>query len=120
MHSKDLSSVYGEVSPLESPAPALGSPAEAGARPLPVNWPPPRSGPGARFSGQSAEPRLEPRGSALPDGSTQLNYLARTRGSHQQLKPPSKPGVVTVAGKPGDELSPGTLNSILKQAGLKR
>jgi len=26
---------------------------------------------------------------------------------------------VTLAGKPSDELAPGTLNSILKQAGLK-
>jgi hypothetical protein len=31
----------------------------------------------------------------------------------------AKPGLVTVAGQPGDELAPGTLNSILKQAGLK-
>jgi hypothetical protein len=30
-----------------------------------------------------------------------------------------KPGLVTVAGKPGDDLAPGTLNSVLKQAGLK-
>jgi predicted RNA binding protein YcfA (HicA-like mRNA interferase family) len=41
------------------------------------------------------------------------------RGSHRQLKHPSKPGRVTVPGKPSDELAPGTLNSILKQAGLK-
>lgn len=47
-------------------------------------------------------------------------YLARTRGSHQQFKHPVKSGLVTVAGKPGDVLAPGTLNSILKQAGLKR
>jgi predicted RNA binding protein YcfA (HicA-like mRNA interferase family) len=46
-------------------------------------------------------------------------YLARTRGSHQQFKHPIKPGVVTVAGHPGHEVAPGTLNSILKQAGLK-
>jgi predicted RNA binding protein YcfA (HicA-like mRNA interferase family) len=46
-------------------------------------------------------------------------YLARTRGSHQQFKHAAKPGLVTVAGHPGDELAPGTLNSILKQAGLK-
>ena len=46
-------------------------------------------------------------------------YLARSRGSHQQFKHPSKPGLVTVAGHPGDDLAPGTLNSILKQAGLK-
>ena len=46
-------------------------------------------------------------------------YLARTRGSHRQYKHPTRPGLVTVAGKPGDDVAPGTLNSILKQAGLK-
>lgn len=46
-------------------------------------------------------------------------YLVATRGSHQQYKHPEKLGRVTVAGKPNDDLSPGTLNSILKQAGLK-
>jgi predicted RNA binding protein YcfA (HicA-like mRNA interferase family) len=46
-------------------------------------------------------------------------YLDRTRGSHRQYKHSSKPGLVTVAGKPNDELAPGTKNSILKQAGLK-
>ncbi len=43
-----------------------------------------------------------------------------TRGSHRQFKHPAKPGRVTVAGKPSDDLAPGTFNSILKQAGLKR
>ena len=43
----------------------------------------------------------------------------RTRGSHRQYKHPSKPGRVTVAGKPRDDLAPGTLNSVLKQAGLQ-
>jgi len=42
-----------------------------------------------------------------------------TRGSHRQFKHPMKPGRVTVAGKPSDDLAPGTWNSILKQAGLK-
>lgn len=42
------------------------------------------------------------------------------RGSHRQFKHPTKPGRVTVAGKPGDDVAPGTLNSILMQAGLKR
>jgi predicted RNA binding protein YcfA (HicA-like mRNA interferase family) len=42
-----------------------------------------------------------------------------TRGSHRQYKHSSKPGRVTIAGKPSDDLGPGTLNSILKQAGLK-
>jgi predicted RNA binding protein YcfA (HicA-like mRNA interferase family) len=46
--------------------------------------------------------------------------LVGTRGSHRQFKHSSKPGRVTVAGKPSDDLPPGTLNSILKQAGLKR
>lgn len=45
--------------------------------------------------------------------------LVRTRGSHRQFKHPTKPGVVTVAGGGNDDLSRGTLNSILKQAGLK-
>jgi len=46
-------------------------------------------------------------------------YLVATRGSHRQFKHPAKPGRVTVAGKPSDDLAPGTLNSILKQANLK-
>jgi predicted RNA binding protein YcfA (HicA-like mRNA interferase family) len=46
-------------------------------------------------------------------------FLARTRGSHRQFKHPVEPGRVTVAGKPSLDLPPGTLNSILKQAGLK-
>lgn len=45
--------------------------------------------------------------------------LARTRGSHEQYRHPTKPGLVTVASKPNDDVAPGTLNSILKQAGLK-
>jgi len=47
-------------------------------------------------------------------------YLARTRGSQQQYKHPTKSGLVTIAGKPGDDLATGTLNSIYKQAGLKK
>jgi len=46
-------------------------------------------------------------------------YLVETRGSHRQYKHPLKPGRVTVAGKPSDDLAPGTRNSIMKQAGLK-
>ena len=46
-------------------------------------------------------------------------YLARTRGSHRQFRHPSRPGTVTVAGKPSLEVPPGTLNAILKQSGLK-
>ncbi|MDD4102907.1 MAG: type II toxin-antitoxin system HicA family toxin [Kiritimatiellae bacterium] len=46
-------------------------------------------------------------------------YLAATRGSHRQYKHPEKTGRVTIAGHPGDDLAPGTLNSVLKQARLK-
>jgi predicted RNA binding protein YcfA (HicA-like mRNA interferase family) len=47
-------------------------------------------------------------------------YLVATKGSHRQCKHLTKPGRVTVAGKPSDDVAPGTLNSILKQAGLKQ
>lgn len=47
-------------------------------------------------------------------------FLVRTKGSHRQYHHPSKPGTVTVAGKPSVDVPPGTLNSALKQAGLKK
>ena len=46
-------------------------------------------------------------------------YIVATRGSHRQYKHLTKTGRVTVAGKPSEDIAPGTLNSILKQAGLK-
>ncbi len=46
-------------------------------------------------------------------------YLVTTKGSHKQYKHPKKAGRVTIAGHPSDELAPGTLNSVLKQAQLK-
>jgi predicted RNA binding protein YcfA (HicA-like mRNA interferase family) len=46
-------------------------------------------------------------------------YLARAKGSHRQFKHATKPGTVTVSGKPSIDVPPGTLNSIMKQAGLK-
>jgi predicted RNA binding protein YcfA (HicA-like mRNA interferase family) len=46
-------------------------------------------------------------------------YLVRTRGSHRQYRHLTKPGTITVAGKLGVDVPPGTLNSVLKQAGLK-
>ena len=45
--------------------------------------------------------------------------LVATKGSHRQYKHETKSGRVTVAGKLSEEVSPGTLNSILKQAGLR-
>ena len=47
-------------------------------------------------------------------------YQVRQKGSHRQYHHASRPGTVTVAGKPSVEIPPGTLNSILKQAGLKK
>ncbi len=46
-------------------------------------------------------------------------YHVETKGSHRQFKDAQKSGRVTVPGNLGDELAPGTLNSVLKQAGLK-
>jgi len=46
-------------------------------------------------------------------------YHVETKGSHRQYKHARKPGRVTIPGKLGDELAPGTFNSVLKQAGLK-
>jgi len=45
--------------------------------------------------------------------------LVRTKDSHRQFHHPSKPGTVTVAGHQSLDIPPGTLNNILKQAGLK-
>jgi len=47
-------------------------------------------------------------------------YVVATKGSHRQYKHPTKTGRVTIAGKPSHDLAPGTLNSILKQAQLKK
>lgn len=47
-------------------------------------------------------------------------YIVATKGSHRQYKHSLKPGRVTLAGHPSDDLAPGTLNSILKQSQLKK
>ena len=44
----------------------------------------------------------------------------RQRGSHRQFRHPTKSGTVTVSGKSSEDVPPGTLNSVLKQAGLKQ
>lgn len=46
-------------------------------------------------------------------------FQVAQRGSHRQYKHTIKPGRVTIAGKPSDDIDKGTLNSILKQAKLK-
>jgi len=47
-------------------------------------------------------------------------YWVRTKGSHRQFRHPDKRGLVTIAGKPNDDMARGTQNSIFKQAGLKK
>jgi predicted RNA binding protein YcfA (HicA-like mRNA interferase family) len=47
-------------------------------------------------------------------------YQVAHEGSHRQYKHPVKKGRVTIAGHPSMDLDPKTLNSILKQAGLKK
>lgn len=46
-------------------------------------------------------------------------YHVRTRGSHRQLKHPTKPNTVTVAGNESRELAIATWRSILRQASLR-
>jgi len=47
-------------------------------------------------------------------------YLSRTRGSHRQFKHSLKSGLVTVPGKPSDDLAIKTLRSIFKQSQLNK
>jgi predicted RNA binding protein YcfA (HicA-like mRNA interferase family) len=47
-------------------------------------------------------------------------YIVAIRGSHRQFKHPMKSGRVTIAGHPADDLAPGTLNSVFKQAQLAK
>jgi len=46
-------------------------------------------------------------------------FSVPAKGGHRQFKHPVKLGRVTVPGNLGRDVPPGTLNSILKQAGLK-
>lgn len=46
-------------------------------------------------------------------------FQVTQKGSHRQFKHPQKLGRVTVAGHTSQEMDRGTLNSILKQVGLK-
>jgi predicted RNA binding protein YcfA (HicA-like mRNA interferase family) len=51
----------------------------------------------------------------VDDGWVQVSQ----KGSHRQFKHSTKPGKVTVAGKPSDDLPEGTYRNILRQAGLQ-
>jgi len=45
--------------------------------------------------------------------------LVVTKGSHRQYKHPTKKGRVTIAGHPSEDIPPKTLQSVLRQAGLR-
>ena len=45
-------------------------------------------------------------------------YYVKSRGDHHQYRHLTKPGKVTVKGRPGDEISGMLLASIWRQAGL--
>jgi predicted RNase H-like HicB family nuclease/predicted RNA binding protein YcfA (HicA-like mRNA interferase family) len=47
-------------------------------------------------------------------------YLHSTRGCHRQYKHPVKTGRVTIPGKPGDDVTPPTFASALKQANIRK
>jgi predicted RNA binding protein YcfA (HicA-like mRNA interferase family) len=46
--------------------------------------------------------------------------LIAIKGSHRQYKHSVKTGRVTIAGHLNDDLAPGTLNSVFKQAKLRK
>ena len=46
-------------------------------------------------------------------------YFVRQRGSHRHFKHATKPGIVTIAGKPNQDLAKTTVASILRQAGIR-
>ncbi len=45
--------------------------------------------------------------------------MIRTSGSHRHFKHATKLGLETVSGNAHDEMPKGTLNNVLRQAGLK-
>jgi predicted RNA binding protein YcfA (HicA-like mRNA interferase family) len=71
----------------------------------------------AEFLGTIGEVKFRELIRLLEDDGWQL---VAQRGSHQQYEHPSKPGKVTVAGKPGVDVPKGTAANILRQAGLRR
>lgn len=46
-------------------------------------------------------------------------FQVSQKGSHRQFRHDTKPGKVTVAGRPGVDIPVGTLKEILRQAGLE-
>jgi predicted RNA binding protein YcfA (HicA-like mRNA interferase family) len=46
-------------------------------------------------------------------------FQVRMRGSHRVMQHADKPGIVIVPGNLGDDIPPGTLRAVLKQARLE-
>jgi len=46
-------------------------------------------------------------------------FQVRMKGSHRQFRHSILPGTITISGKPNVDVPLGTLNTILKQAGIK-
>ena len=46
-------------------------------------------------------------------------FVRYGKGDHRVYKHPEKAGIVVIDGKPSDDMPKGTLNSVLKGAGLK-
>jgi predicted RNA binding protein YcfA (HicA-like mRNA interferase family) len=44
-------------------------------------------------------------------------FRVKSKSGHRQFKHPTKPGRVTLSGKSGHTIPPGTLKSIFRQAG---
>lgn len=47
-------------------------------------------------------------------------YWVRTRGDHRHYRHPTRPGLVTVAGHPANDVPAGTLAQIWRQAQIPR
>jgi hypothetical protein len=81
---------------------------------------------GSRIPSRSHLPRIpirQQRGTDSKGHATEkrfsVEHLVAMRGSRRQYKHPAIAGRVTIAGKMSDDLAPGTLDSILKQATMK-
>src|SRR5262249_35766139 len=60
-------------------------------------------------------------GSGDPETAAQGRLVCSSpKRRHRQLQHPTKPGTVTVSGHPSQDIHPKTLNSILRQAGLRK
>jgi predicted RNA binding protein YcfA (HicA-like mRNA interferase family) len=46
-------------------------------------------------------------------------FYRHGKGDHQHYRHPTKPGLVTIDGRPGEDMPIGTLKAIWKQAGMR-